>query len=48
METDQLRKEIHERRAFLGFSEGDITFPPTFKVCQGPGASRPRWVQRAT
>ncbi len=32
MRADQLRLEQREKRAFYGFSEGPITFAPTFKV----------------
>jgi hypothetical protein len=32
---DQLRASIAEERAFPGFSEGKITFPPTFKFDKG-------------
>jgi hypothetical protein len=30
--TDQLHKEVAAHNAFLGFKEGAIAFPPTFKV----------------
>jgi phosphatidylinositol-bisphosphatase len=32
MERDQLRAAIAANEAFLGFSESEPTFPPTFKV----------------
>ena len=35
--ADQLRDEMQAGRAFSGFSEGDITFMPTFKVRREPG-----------
>jgi hypothetical protein len=31
-QMDQLRKEMEARRVFLGFTEGQLTFAPTFKV----------------
>ncbi len=33
--TDQLHKEMVAKRAFLGFKEPAIDFPPTFKVRSG-------------
>jgi hypothetical protein len=30
--VDQLRGEISAQRAFLGFTEGQLSFEPTFKV----------------
>lgn len=35
LKYDELRCEIKSRRTFAGFSEGDITFAPTFKVLRG-------------
>jgi hypothetical protein len=32
LETDQLRGEMSAQRAFLGFTEGQLSFEPTFKV----------------
>eukprot|EP00884_Botryococcus_braunii_P008132 jgi/Botrbrau1/1731/Bobra.116_2s0073.1 len=34
-EVDQLKREMAEGRAFLGFEEGSLTFPPTFKYDTG-------------
>ena len=34
LKSDQLRHEQLHKRAFYGFNEGLITFPPTFKVVQ--------------
>ncbi|WOL20145.1 type IV inositol polyphosphate 5-phosphatase 9-like isoform X1 [Canna indica] len=31
LDKDQLRFEVFERRAFEGWKEGEITFPPTYK-----------------
>jgi Phosphatidylinositol 5-phosphate phosphatase len=35
---DQLLRTISEGRAFIGMSEGEITFPPTFKFDKGTHA----------
>ncbi len=39
LEVDQLRQEMQNKRAFLGFSEPPINFPPTFKVREVDGGS---------
>lgn len=36
-ESDQLRREMAQKRAFVGFSEGDINFAPTYRMLKGRG-----------
>lgn len=35
LEYDELQNEMKRQRTFAGFSEGDLTFAPTFKVLRG-------------
>eukprot|EP00047_Mylnosiga_fluctuans_P008271 m.6654 g.6654 ORF g.6654 m.6654 type:complete len:1058 (-) comp2120_c0_seq1:291-3464(-) len=37
LSADQLREEQRNKRVFHQFCEGDIAFPPTFKVYRSPG-----------
>ena len=53
LEYDQLKREMYRQKVFIGFSEGTITFPPTFKYDKGSdkldssGKSRsPAWTDR--
>lgn len=35
LSADQLKAEMHSGKVFIGFSEGKIDFPPTFKFSKG-------------
>merc|ERR1719329_1717242 len=51
--NDQLKIAMHEQEAFLGFEEGELTFPPTYKFDSGSDtydtsskARIPSWTDR--
>lgn len=50
-QTDQLRMEMKLERTFKGFSEGQLSFAPTFKRIRGSNLGyrnkrKPSWTDR--